>query len=460
MITTYRDPSTHPCVYTKRYGNTARLRLAVLTIAKLCIPGILALVTFSQAHAASSIVLEVTNHVTLGALQVAISYGDANGEFRGSAADVDCEDLSGADTFVVNDDDANAILRLGFISIGGVDAPTQVASCVFDAMFPPVSSTDFQLEIVDASDPSISPVAVTARLVVDDCSPSGAQCGDVNSDGGLTASDALLVLNAAVGLPAQLNCSGVPTSGTTTTTTTTTITTTTTTTTTTTISMPVLRRLRLFKEGTGSGTVTSTPAGINCGADCEEFYDDGTSVTLTATPGGSATFVGWSGGVPNSCQVGGQSCAFKMGRNRNVTARFDVNATVTQLRFGNDLACNSGGDFTVQLAANGRTWKSSSGVYSAPQNIPESEVGPQFVVSYVTGATCATSLLPVTFHNGVPFQLPEGHLISAVFGLNDSATGFLIRFFDDGAVGSLTMQHTELFQLIVPRTGLVGLLAR
>lgn len=34
----------------------------------------------------------------------------------------------------------------------------------------------------------------------------------------------------------------------------------------------------------GSGTVTSSPAGINCGSDCGETYANGTTVTLTATP--------------------------------------------------------------------------------------------------------------------------------------------------------------------------------
>jgi hypothetical protein len=52
----------------------------------------------------------------------------------------------------------------------------------------------------------------------------------------------------------------------------------------------------------GSGTVISDPAGINCGADCTEVYDDGTAVTLTAYPGINSYFVGWSG----DCDANGQ----------------------------------------------------------------------------------------------------------------------------------------------------------
>ena len=34
--------------------------------------------------------------------------------------------------------------------------------------------------------------------------------------------------------------------------------------------------------GSGSGTVSSAPAGIQCGATCSATYNSGTSVTLTA----------------------------------------------------------------------------------------------------------------------------------------------------------------------------------
>jgi hypothetical protein len=52
--------------------------------------------------------------------------------------------------------------------------------------------------------------------------------------------------------------------------------------------------LTVNKDGTGTGTVTSAPAGINCGTDCTEIYDWGTVVTLTAHPG-VKSYVEWSG---------------------------------------------------------------------------------------------------------------------------------------------------------------------
>src|SRR6185436_17164905 len=53
--------------------------------------------------------------------------------------------------------------------------------------------------------------------------------------------------------------------------------------------------LTVATDGTGAGTVTSTPGGIDCGADCSERYLAGTQVTLTATADASSSFAGWGG---------------------------------------------------------------------------------------------------------------------------------------------------------------------
>ena len=54
--------------------------------------------------------------------------------------------------------------------------------------------------------------------------------------------------------------------------------------------------LSLTLAGSGSGTVTSSPTGINCGSDCFQAYPLDTPVTLIATPAdANAVFAGWSG---------------------------------------------------------------------------------------------------------------------------------------------------------------------
>jgi 6-phosphogluconolactonase (cycloisomerase 2 family) len=79
----------------------------------------------------------------------------------------------------------------------------------------------------------------------------------------------------------------------------------------------ILYTLTASKAGSGTGMVTSSPAGINCGADCSEPYVSGTSVTLTATPASGSTFSGWSG----DCSGTG-ACVVSMSAARSVTATF------------------------------------------------------------------------------------------------------------------------------------------
>lgn len=83
-------------------------------------------------------------------------------------------------------------------------------------------------------------------------------------------------------------------------------------------SVTVNPALTVSKAGTGSGTVTSSPAGINCGATCLVGFANGTSVTLTATPATGSVFGGWSG----ACSGTG-SCVVSMSTNKTVTATFN-----------------------------------------------------------------------------------------------------------------------------------------
>jgi len=53
--------------------------------------------------------------------------------------------------------------------------------------------------------------------------------------------------------------------------------------------------LTLTVTKNGNGTVTSNPAGIDCGSDCTEAYLSGTIVTLTATPDPGWQFSSWGG---------------------------------------------------------------------------------------------------------------------------------------------------------------------
>ncbi|HEX5761997.1 MAG TPA: IPT/TIG domain-containing protein [Solirubrobacterales bacterium] len=83
-------------------------------------------------------------------------------------------------------------------------------------------------------------------------------------------------------------------------------------------------QLSVTKQGTGQGKVTSTPAGIDCGSECEETFAENTPVTLTATPEPGSAFKGWGG----DCSGTG-ACEVTMSAARSVSATFAAAPTVT-----------------------------------------------------------------------------------------------------------------------------------
>ncbi len=85
--------------------------------------------------------------------------------------------------------------------------------------------------------------------------------------------------------------------------------------------------LTVTKSGTGGGTVTSSPPGIDCGAACSASYSGGTSVTLTAVPLTGSVFAGWSG----ACSGLNTTCTISMTANKAATALFNLVTTAPDL---------------------------------------------------------------------------------------------------------------------------------
>jgi IPT/TIG domain-containing protein/PASTA domain-containing protein/List-Bact-rpt repeat protein len=83
---------------------------------------------------------------------------------------------------------------------------------------------------------------------------------------------------------------------------------------------PATFNLKVVKAGSGSGAVTSSPSGINCGSECEHAYNSGTLVTLTANASAGSTFAGWSGA---GCSGTG-TCVVTMSAAKEATATFNT----------------------------------------------------------------------------------------------------------------------------------------
>ncbi len=75
--------------------------------------------------------------------------------------------------------------------------------------------------------------------------------------------------------------------------------------------------LTVTKDGSGSGVVSSSPAGVECGTTCSASFSSSTSITLTATADANSSFVSWDG----ACSGSGP-CTVSMLSDKRVTAIF------------------------------------------------------------------------------------------------------------------------------------------
>src|SRR5438128_9161738 len=83
-------------------------------------------------------------------------------------------------------------------------------------------------------------------------------------------------------------------------------------------------QLTVQSSGTGSGVVTSTPAGISCGNTCSSSFSQGSQVTLNAVADPGSVFAGWSG----PCS-GTAACTLTVTANQTVMATFNITSQLT-----------------------------------------------------------------------------------------------------------------------------------
>lgn len=79
-------------------------------------------------------------------------------------------------------------------------------------------------------------------------------------------------------------------------------------------------------QGSGGGTVTSSPARIDCGTTCTAAFAAGSTVDLTADADSASAFTGWSGGCAGLAPV----CSVTVSSPTDVVASFDSVVSVEQ----------------------------------------------------------------------------------------------------------------------------------
>jgi len=131
----------------------------------------------------------------------------------------------------------------------------------------------------------------------------------------------------------------------------------------------------VLAAGSGSGSVASSPAGMNCDLanvnPCSGSFPSGTTVTLTGTPDASSHFTAWGG----ACS--GATCVLDMTADKQITASFDLNP-----------------DLTVQLPGNGNGAVSSNPAgIDCPSTACDARFLPGTVVSLTAAPTSGTTFV-------------------------------------------------------------------
>jgi phospholipase C len=182
--------------------------------------------------------------------------------------------------------------------------------------------------------------------------------------------------------------------------------------------------LTVARSGTGQGTVTSNPSGINCGATCSASFASGTVITLTATAAANSTFAGWTGANCSSSLT----CAVTLSASEKVTATFNpVQGTAV---------------LTVSLVGTGTgtVTSSPSGISCKPTCTASFNAGTQVTLTATPGAnsylaswsvsTCSNNLTCVV-------TLNANQTVTATFNTNQGAPMLSVILGGTGA-GSVT----------------------
>ncbi len=180
--------------------------------------------------------------------------------------------------------------------------------------------------------------------------------------------------------------------------------------------------------GTGTGAVSSTPAGISCPGDCTETYAYGTSVTLAALADAGSSFTGW--GVTDCPGTG--DCTLTMDAAKTVSPSFALDTpttspdlTVTALTEP-PLFADPGDTFAVDETTtnigDGDAAASTTAYYLSADNVLDGS-DLRFAETRTVGSLAAGTEAPGSVVLTVPAMTPAGpyHLLACADDTNTVA---------------------------------------
>ena len=206
---------------------------------------------------------------------------------------------------------------------------------------------------------------------------------------------------------------------------------------------PITYPLTVSKAGTGS--VNSSPAGINCGSDCSESYAPNAVVTLTATPDSSATFTGWSG----ACSGTG-TCSVTMDAAKSVTATFALKTYAITASAGTGGSISPNGTVPVNYGSS-QSFTITPDVNYTIGDVLVDGVSAGAVTSYSFANVNATHTISVSCTPSVVTDLPKSGQTSIYASGDDgniqAGVEWPVKRFTDNGDGTLTDGLTGLMWL-------------
>ena len=177
----------------------------------------------------------------------------------------------------------------------------------------------------------------------------------------------------------------------------------------------IVRTLSVSLAGGGSGRVSSSPAGIDCGTSCSSAFDVDTTVMLTASPADGMVFAGWTG----ACAGSSETCAVTVSAATSTTATFAPGYAITASVAGGSGTIAPAG-VTVVPAGGSQTFSIAAAPGYRINDVAVNGASVGTPASYTLGdvrrdCTITADFVPITYTITVT-QTAHGRISGATFG--------------------------------------------